>query len=808
MVLTSLLPVIIAAQVKSKKISGKVTTIQNDPVANASVSLLNAIDSAAMKNNVADKNGNFEFTELEKGTYLLTITSIGNNKYTSPPMTVDEEHPDILLPVIILIASNNTTLKEVIVTAKMPLIIQDIDRTVVNVDAMIGTAGSNALEVLEKTPGVTVSSDGAISLNGNGGVLLLLDGRSTYMSGQDLAAYLKSLPAAILDKIELMTNPPAKYDASGSSVINIRLKKNTRQGFNGNISASYSQGVELRDYAVMNLNYRYKKMNIFGNMGYSKDGNYSNDTFRRYFYNPDGSMASAVLIENDYKYKADVAFGKIGMDYAASPNTTYGIIFSGMTRPKHDRLDYTSNSYDGSMHLDSTGTGFTDGNYKWHTTGINVNFQHKFDKIGKEITTDFYYVNYDANGDQQLPAYTAKPDGTILSSNEMKYLFPSRTDIYTAKTDYVHPFKGKARLEAGLKSSWVHTNNIADYFTVNGSGIIPDYDKTNQFIYWENINSAYVSARNEWKRFGVQVGVRIENTRVKGYQAGNRVIKDSSFNRTYTGIFPTVYLSYKLDSVGSKSIVLSYGRRLNRPNYQQLNPFLLYRDKYSYTAGNPYLDPTYNYHLELNFRYKQYFGIGVLYDHVTDIIFQATENINNVFITRPENLNGGYMIGVAANLSFSFTKWWNFNFNATLANVVNAGKVYTENLNQHANIARLNLLNQFRFNKGWSAEVFSFYGSKMIAGQLTINSRYRVNAAAQKKILKDKGSLKLTIDDIFHSWKQNDITLLKQTEAFHFNETDTQRIGLSFSYSFGKEAFARKRRYTDNGADSEKSRVD
>jgi len=224
-----------SAQDINKKISGRIINNQNDPVPNASVSLLRASDSALLKTKVANTNGKFDFVNLNNGIYLLTITNTGSTKYTSPPLTVDDKHTNIVLPVIILQSSNNV-LKEVVVVAKKPLIEQQIDKTVVNVDAMIGNAGSNALEVLEKTPGVTVGTDGAISLNGNGGVLVLLDGRSTYMSGQDLVAYLKSLPAATLDKIELMTNPPAKYDASGSAIINIRLKKNRKRGFTGNIS--------------------------------------------------------------------------------------------------------------------------------------------------------------------------------------------------------------------------------------------------------------------------------------------------------------------------------------------------------------------------------------------------------------------------------------------------------------------------------------------------------------------------------------------------------------------------------------------
>jgi hypothetical protein len=168
-----------------------------------------------------------------------------------------------------------------------------------------------------------------------------------------------------------------------------------------------------------------------------------------------------------------------------------------MSRPKQDRLDYNSNSYNGNLKLDSIGTGTTDGDYKWRNLGINLNFQHQFKKPGKEITTDFNYINYDAQGNQRLPSTMKLPDGTLTSSNEMQYIIPSATNIYTVKTDYTHPFSKKARFEAGVKSSWVNTNNATNYFTVTGNIIVPDYNRTNQFIYRENINSAYINLRNE-----------------------------------------------------------------------------------------------------------------------------------------------------------------------------------------------------------------------------------------------------------------------------------------------------------------------
>ncbi|WP_460973240.1 carboxypeptidase regulatory-like domain-containing protein, partial [Spirosoma migulaei] len=310
----------LSAQAQTKLINGLVKDLQNEPVPGATVRLISLTDSTQALGELTNSSGKFSFKNLINSSYRIQITSVGNNDYRSGTITIDDQHPIIDLPVFIL-SPSKTTLKEVTVVAKRPMIEQDIDKTIVNVDAMIGSASSNTLEVLEKTPGVTIDTDGSISLNGKTGVLVLIDGRPTYMSGQDLAAYLKSLPGGSLDKLELMTNPPAKYDAAGSSIINIRLKRTRVLGFTGSVSAAYSQGVTSRSNDVINLNYNHKKLNLFGSIGYNKDGNYSNDGYDRTFYDANGVLNSSVQLQNNYTYSSHGVMARLGMDYAASENT-------------------------------------------------------------------------------------------------------------------------------------------------------------------------------------------------------------------------------------------------------------------------------------------------------------------------------------------------------------------------------------------------------------------------------------------------------------------------------------------------------
>lgn len=794
------------AQIKT--ISGTVKDIQNETVPGATVRLLKATDSTLVKGEMTNENGKFQLNNLLDGTYILSITAIGQKPYKSVALTIDENHKSIILPIIVLLPAKDISLKEVVVTAKRPLMERDIDKTIVNVDAMISAASSNTLEVLEKTPGVTVSNDGDISLNGKSGVLVLIDGRATYMSGADLATYLKSLPGGLLDKIELMDNPPAKYDAAGSAIINIRLKKNRVGGFTGNISEGYSQGVYGKNNGAINLNYLYKKVNLFANVGYNEDKGYNNDRNKRDFYNTENSLVSSIDLSNYNKFARHSFSTRLGMDYAFSKKTTYGFLINLDQINKNGSFEFGSNAYNSNNALETIGVGHSYGGFRRTNLTTNLNFQHKFNNTGREISADINYLHYQSPFNWNLENATYKPDNTLISQNNIFFQIPSDFNIYTAKADYVHPLKNKSNWEAGVKSSIVSNDNDPKYFNVEGNINVPDYTKTNHFIYHENINAAYFNTRKNWKRLGLQLGIRAENTNIEGNQLGNINVAGSTFRKNYAGVFPSTFMSYKLDSLGNNTISTSISRRINRPNYQQLNPFVEYVDIYSRNMGNPMLNPQYQYRFDVNYQYKRSLSLGLQLGRFTDVIFQTTEAVDNIFINRPANVATGYQLIFTTNVSKNPTSWWSINTNVVLSYMELNGTLYNQKLNPSAYGARLNVLNQFSLKKGWSAELTGFYSSREISGQVIVNPRYRVYAAAQKKILKDKATIKVSIEDMFHSWIQNDYSVgIKQSVSYHTIESDTQRIGVAFTYRFGKDTFARKRKYNDNAADSEKDRA-
>lgn len=795
------------AQHHTGNIAGVITDLEHRPLAAATVTLYQLSDTALKQTHLADNRGAFVFDHLSTGVYGLTVSHLGFKKYLDGYLNITDTKPALFLPVIIM-QTDGRQLGEVVVSAKRPLIEQKIDRTIVNVDAMITAAGGNAMDALSKSPGVIVDVNDNISLNGKNNVLVLIDDRPTYMSGQDLAAYLRSLPAGTLDKLELISNPPARYDASGGAVINIILKKNRAAGFNGGVNIGYNQGIYGRSNEALNINYRAQKFNLFSNINYSLDQNYSRETFSRYFYDADGSLNSAALQNSYYKYRATGWNGRLGMDFFTDSKTTLGFMLSGNARPRTDLLNYTNYQLNGNMQLDSVGIGHTSGNYQTQNGGVNLNMLHKFDNKGTQLTADLDYLHFYANGDQLSPLAVYMPDGRLSSDQQQEFLLPSAINIYSGKADFAHPFADKGEFDAGIKSSYVATDNQLDWFNQDGTVFIPDYTKTNHFRYSENINAAYINLKKQWRRWGIQAGLRVENTNASGHQFSNPAIHDSLFTKGYTHVFPFVYLSYKLDTSGYNTLVISYNERIRRPGYQQLNPFLFYHDQYTYSSGNANLLPYYNQYYELKYSYRQYIGVTCGYWVGNNESQPLTQAVGNVFITSPYNFINNRTYSLVPNFSFDPLRWWTFRINAVLLYILNNGSAGDVMIHQKTNLHEIETTNEFQLGHDWTGEIDGFFPGKQSFGQSKGDKAgYNISGGVRKSILKGQGSISLNVNDLFNTFNSGQQTIgINQVSAFSTRQTDNRRVGIAFSYRFGKAANERKRN-TNGSAEDEKGRT-
>lgn len=799
------------AQQRTAKVAGTVGGADKNGLQAATITLLKAKDSAVVKMSVSDKAGKFEFESVADGKYLLLVSAVGHTKQYTPAFEVAGTAIEVAP---ITLAGQSKEMKAVTVTASRPMIEQKIDRTVLNVEASVTNVGANALEVLEKAPGVQVDKDGNISLKGKQGVIVMMDGRPSYLSGPELANLLKGMQASQLDQIEIMTNPPAKYDAAGNSgIINIKTKKNKIKGFNGNATVGLGQGVYFKTNESLSLNYRDGKMNLFSSYSFGYNENFQQlDIFRR--YKNDDKTTNAIFEQRAFMKKLNRNNNlKLGMDYYLTNKTTLGVVLSGAYNPQTNDGDNTSYLKSPAGQVDSIVTADSYIKEVWKNASVNLNMRHQFDSTGRELTADVDYIRYDATNDQRFINSTYTPGWVKRYDELLNGDLPLSINIYAAKLDYTHPLKKNAKLEFGVKSSYVNTTNKANYFEFVGAQWQPDIEKTNFFDYKENINAAYVSLNKQLnKKWGVQAGLRFENTNLEGDQTDIDLNKrDSSFKRSYNGLFPTIYVSYSASE--DNQFGVSFGRRIDRPSYEDLNPFMFFIDKYTYGAGNPFLKPQYSNNFELSHIFKGMLTTTLNYSLTKDLFNEtfSQEKLPNgengyATIVRQGNIGRRENAGVSVSFQKPMAKWLTVMIYSNYNYTKYKGTVNGEEFSIEAGNLMLNINNQFRFNKGWAAELSGWYRTKGPEGQILLDAFGQMSAGISKQVLKGKGTLKLNVRDIFYTQIPKGEINFENTEAKFRNSRDSRVANLTFTYRFGKplkNINGRKR----GGAGDEQNRV-
>lgn len=807
-VLLLIFSVKLIAQTSAGAITGKVIDGGNQAIIDAAtVSLYALKDSSLVKVNLTDKQGNFAFENIKPGKYFLLATSTGHLKSYSQSLEVINNTP--VSAGTLQLKEAGKTLAEVTVAIKKPFIERKIDRTIINVDASITNAGTTALEVLEKAPGVTVDKDGNVSLKGKSGVMIMLDGRPSYLSGQELANLLKNMPSSNIDQIEIMTNPSAKFDAAGNSgVINIKTKKNKIKGMNGSVSSTILQSSLTKTNQSLNLNYRNNKINLFGNYGYSFWQSEQQLDILRKFSNTHTKEVETIFDQvTNMKRRSEFQNVKLGMDFYANKKTTVGVVFSGYLNHAKESSANRTNLNNSDNQIDSIVLAANYDKRRGDNFATNLNLRHAFDSTGKEFTIDLDYLTYDQNSNQLLENTFLNPDLSIRKEPSLlRGKLPSAINIYAAKTDFTFPLKNSAKIEAGLKTSYVTTDNDALYENKTTGGYVVDEGKTNHFIYKENINAAYINFSQQIKKWGIQAGLRAENTFAKGHQEGNSTRADSLFTKKYTNLFPTVYVSYEANKKNTFSI--NYGRRIDRPDYDDLNPFFYFLDEYTYQVGNTLLQPQFSDNFELAHTFNGFLTSTINYSKVHDVFTEVMKQITSerkTFMTK-ENIASKSNIGLAISANFPITKFWSTNLYTNVSHDKYEGQLSGGMLTVENTTFFSNMSNQFKFEKGWSAELSGFYRSKGIEGQIIIDPMWRLDAGVQKQILKKKGTLKLSIRDIFKSQNFTGGVRYQDIDAHIKNTRDSRIASLTFTYRFGKPMKNQQQRKT-GGASDEQGRV-
>lgn len=794
------------------KISGVVKDEQGKALAASTVSLIKAKDSSLVKVAVSDQSGTYEFINIKEGNYLLSASSVGYSKTFSS--SFDVKGNSISLPDLSL-KQTSKDLSNVTITAKKPFVETKLDKTIVNVEASPTSAGATAMDILEKSPGVSVDNDGNISLRGKQGVIVMVDGKPTYLSPNDLANMLKNLPASALDQIEIMTNPSSKYDASGNSgIINIKTKKGKNNGFNGSLQLGASSSIFRQDGETyfmpktqnsFNFNYRKNKINFFGsyNPNFFRGRGEMNINSKQ--IDPhDGLLKGYNDQETKFKFGNFNQTLKLGVDWYANKKNVFGVVASGFLFNGHPTPTTIADISDLNHDLEARLITHASNKIRFENFTGNLNWKHSFDSTGKELTADFDYVKYYQLSDQSLS--TDIYDGAFQKNGntELKGHIPSHIDIYSFKTDYTKPFTN-GRLEAGIKTSYVRNDNLVDYQNrYDGGNWLHDNIRSNHFIYEENINAAYVNLNRKLNKWTLQGGLRVENTIAKG----NQVTSKTTFSRNITDLFPTAFVSYELNKKNTLS--LSYGRRINRPNYRDLNPFIFFLDTLSYRQGNPNLKPQYTNNIELTHALLGKFITTLSYnkthDVISDVIKPAEGSDGKIKFLTPDNVAALKNMALSLTIPVKPAKWWNVNVFTTVYNNHYTGVYDTINIDLSFTSFMVNLTNSFTIAKGFTAELSGFYRYKSIEELTQLDPIYQMSIGFQKQVMQGKGALRLNIRDPFAWQAYSGLNQYGYVDMKFKNRFDSRQITASFTLRFGKQTQPQQRRRSGSSQE-EQSRV-
>jgi iron complex outermembrane receptor protein len=777
------------SRAQSGRITGNVSDQSGKALQSVTISLLKSKDSSLVKAGATSKDGGFSFEEVSEGNYILLASSVGFEKKYSPPVVVNAGSTAQVER--IQLAEVAKGLGGVTVTAKRPFIETRIDKTIVNVDASPTSAGSTALEVLEKSPGITVNNDGLISLRGKAGVIVLMDGKQTFLSPTDLANLLKNMPASAIDQIEIMTNPSSKYDAEGNSgVINIKTKKGRAGGFNGSVMVGVTTSIfEDKNGTVylrpksqnsFNFNYRKNKFNFFGNYNPNLFRGMSNLDITRKRIDENKNVLGYNVVETQFKFGNNNHTLKLGLDYFADKKNTFGVVVSGFDFSGHPTPGTTTTLYDENYQPLSVMVSNTDNRIKFKNLTTNFNYRHAFDSAGRELSADFDFIAYENVSNMSLTTDFFDGNGQATSPQLiLKGHLPSKIKIYSLKSDYVHPLKGGGRIEAGIKSSFVKNDNLVDYVRWDGLKWVGD-GRSNHFLYDENINAVYINANRQVKKWSFQGGLRLENTNAKGYQVTN----DSTFNRSFTSLFPSAFVSHELNK--SHTVTLSYTRRINRPNYQDLNPFIYFLDSLSYRKGNPFLLPQYTHNFELSHSFKGKLITTLNYNHTADVISQILKPDGDLVFLTSDNVAKFRNMGISITAPVPVAKWWSLNFFTNIYNNHYEGVYENKPLDISYTSFMANMTNTFTLKQGFTLEVSGFYRAKGV-DQLNINEpMYVVSFGGQKTVLKGKGTVRLNLRDPFWLQRYEGKTQYDIVDTHVQNRWDNRQVTASFTYRFGK----------------------
>ncbi len=765
---------------QAQNIQGKVIDQKGKPIQGATVSLHKLPDSSLVTGIFTDSLGRYQCSINSLKKYYVEARMIGYLRVKSKAFTITSLHENQTIPDMTLQESAKL-LKEVSAVSQRPFIERQADKTIVNVESSLVSTGSTALEILRRTPGITLDKDDHLLLKGKSGVSVMLDGKLTYLSPDQIANLLKNMASENIAKIEVITNPSAKYDAAGNSgIVNIITKKGKKIGLNGNITGTLSKGLSYGYNSGLNINYKTAIFNLFGDFNFSNNQN----IFRRFNYSLFSKNPLSANEINNTNYNHNRIFNyKGGMDINVSKKTSVGFTLNGYNGhfdQKGDGISNVLNRNSGKVDTTYKNQNFLEDFYSNVTLAGNL--KTKLDTLGQELSIDADYAKFkDPSFSNQVNApFTGSPLTPSGTSITLINHQPSFITINTAKVDYTLPFDSTKKLEMGIKTSWVKSENDFTYDSLS-NGIQARPTRENNFIYTERILATYISGSLKFKKLTLGAGLRLEKTT----SSGNLVSSSILNARNYIDFFPNLSIQQKFNA--KHSLGLSITRRIDRPDYANINPFIYYIDKNSFFQGNPNLLSQYTYQAELSYTFLEKYIASVSWSRtINDIEEFATFNTLKQQ-TKYTVLNFNVLNNFSAsfNAPIDFTDWWTSTnsfstnyFKRNIQLIVNGNNPWFLDYNA-------NIIETFKLPKDLKIEINSFYNSPGFDGVYHFDPQYAIGLGIQKTLLKKRMDLKANVNDLFNTNHFYGYSSYNNVNITIRNSWESRRFSFSFTYRFG-----------------------
>jgi hypothetical protein len=768
-------------------IKAQITDSTQTPVAYCPMALMNAKDSSQVKGNISDSSGFFIFEKIRSGDYFIKFSAVGYRSGTSAVFTVDSLS-QITLPVQILKAEG-VNLKEVSIAVYKPAIEFKKGIITMNVEDDILAKGNTVLDLIKRMPGVMVDAQNNITVNGASDVRFMIDDRLQQMPTQQVVDMLSGMSADAVSKLELIKNPPARYDAAGTGgLINIVTRRAKVKGYNGSVAFGISQGQRMRFGPNVGFNYKSNKLSIFSNLNYGHWDGISHQKLER-------TITSKGNTESINSYGISESFqsvfsGSGGIEYDVTKTTLIGLYVNGGVNDDHYLTTYNTGVGNSTFfNYNKTNSSVAE-KYNTSSPSYNLSVLQKLDSTGGQLKLTLGYNNYSEKVDKQMNyRFYDNNDAEVATPSKYSALSNRTYDVYSGKLDLNKTFKNKLQLESGVKANFENDIdktkwNLSNYST---GFFLGDTTFNIDYKFKQSILAAYTTLSRSWEKIGFSLGMRAEQTDVNI----NFISSNYYYKRHYLTLFPSGSLDLNLNK--KNTITGAYSYRLRRPESSMLNPVRQFNDQLNYSVGNSEMRPQFTHHMNLDYNYAQAVTLSLGYDKTKDFTFyyQYTPDSSRVSIDTLANLprfDNAYL-----SLSGQHRiKWWGFQ--TYLVGMYQAfyGSLKNEDVTSHTYNYYVNMNNEFYLPKDFKIAIWAGMGSEFQHGPQTYHARSAVHISIDKAFLNKKLNVTLALQDVFYKDYFSYTTRYSDQSAYWMDKMDTRRIRVRISYRFGKMQFQQK----------------